>query len=229
MRQGLPNHLQSRTLALFRNLPEFGRRIRFDVLHGCETCSLDAHFSEYGTAESHWQRDPENTVFGWRQACCSQRGIAFRNHGGHQIECDGRNPEDSKSLPSVLPTMAGSMEQVFVCVCVCAQGSYFEGDWLSVVVCPTITVLYHNSGKFLTASRIIVVSWRRETERIEPNCNKKYLLIIIIFFLSTFWYNNAIIEEIYCCTGEWAPLLEHVLVLKQILILNFSVYGTKYL
>ena len=41
---------------------------------------------------------------------------AFRNHGGHQIECDGRNPEDSKrSLPPVLPTMAGSMEQVCVC------------------------------------------------------------------------------------------------------------------
>jgi hypothetical protein len=26
----------------------------------------------------------------------------------------------------VIPTMAGSMEQV--CVCACAQGSYFEGD-----------------------------------------------------------------------------------------------------
>jgi len=41
------------------------------------------------------------------------------------IECDDRTPGDSKrSLPPVLPTMAGSMEQVFVC----AQGSYFEGD-----------------------------------------------------------------------------------------------------
>jgi len=34
---------------------------------------------------------------------------------------------------------------------VCAQGSYFEGDLVSVVLCPTITVLYHNSGNFLTA------------------------------------------------------------------------------
>ena len=47
------------------------------------------------------------------------------HHGGHQIECDGRTPEDSKrSLPPVLPTLSGSMEQV----CVCAQGSDFEGD-----------------------------------------------------------------------------------------------------
>ena len=44
------------------------------------------------------------------------QGDAFRNHGGHQIECDGRTPEDSKrSLPPVLPTMARSMEQVCVC------------------------------------------------------------------------------------------------------------------
>ena len=42
---------------------------------------------------------------------------------------------------------------VCVCVCVCAQGSDFEGDWLSVVICPTITVLYHNSGNFVTAPR----------------------------------------------------------------------------
>ena len=43
------------------------------------------------------------------------QGDAFRNHGGHQNECDGRTPEDSKrSLPPVLPTMAGSMEQVCV-------------------------------------------------------------------------------------------------------------------
>jgi hypothetical protein len=40
----------------------------------------------------------------------------FRNHGGHQIECDGRTPEDYKrSLLPVLPTMAGSIEQVCVC------------------------------------------------------------------------------------------------------------------
>ena len=45
------------------------------------------------------------------------QGDAFRNHGGHQMECDGRTAEDSKrSLPPVLPTMAGSMEQLCVCV-----------------------------------------------------------------------------------------------------------------
>jgi len=44
---------------------------------------------------------------------------------------------------------------VCVCVCVCAraQGSDFEGDYLSVVICPTITVLYHNSRNVLTAPR----------------------------------------------------------------------------
>jgi hypothetical protein len=36
------------------------------------------------------------------------------------IECDGRTAEDSKrSLPPVLPTLFGSMEQV--CVCGCAR------------------------------------------------------------------------------------------------------------
>ena len=38
------------------------------------------------------------------------------HHGGHRIEWDSWTPEDSKrSLPLVHPTMAGSMEQVFVC------------------------------------------------------------------------------------------------------------------
>ena len=40
--------------------------------------------------------------------------------------------------------------------CVCAQGSYFEGDKVSVVKWPTITVLYHISGNFLTAPHIII-------------------------------------------------------------------------
>jgi hypothetical protein len=45
---------------------------------------------------------------------------AFPNHGWHQIEWEGRTPDDSKwSLPPVLPTNAGSMEHV--CVCVCAR------------------------------------------------------------------------------------------------------------
>jgi hypothetical protein len=41
------------------------------------------------------------------------QGDTFRNYGGHKIECDGRSPEDSnRSHPPVLPTVAGSMEQV---------------------------------------------------------------------------------------------------------------------
>jgi len=63
MWQRLTNHLQSRNLAhthtlapsflplleapaegFFWNLPEFGRRIPFDVFHGCETRPLETHF-----------------------------------------------------------------------------------------------------------------------------------------------------------------------------------------
>jgi len=174
------------------NLPEFGRRIRFDVLHVCETRPLVAHFQsreEPKVTRSEirrlrWLGDDRNAFLGeellhnkrcvarciivmqkplslplvapFPPKCIEQplqnlhvemtavlsgsrsewllvvpysengpQGDAFRNHGGHQIECDGRTPEDSKrSLPPVLPTMAGSMEQL----CVCAQGSYFEGN-----------------------------------------------------------------------------------------------------
>jgi len=67
------------------------------------------------------------------------------------MECDDRTREDSKrSLLPVLPTMAESMEQV----CVCAQEYYFEADKVSDVICPTITVLHHISGNFLTAPRM---------------------------------------------------------------------------
>jgi hypothetical protein len=39
----------------------------------------------------------------------------FCNHGRYQIECDGQTPVDSKrSLPLMLPTMAGWMEQLCV-------------------------------------------------------------------------------------------------------------------
>jgi len=51
---------------------------------------------------------------------------------------------------------------VRACMCVCAhaQGSYFEGDEVSVVVCPTITVLYHISGNFMTAPHMrVALNW----------------------------------------------------------------------
>jgi len=64
-------------------------------------------------------------MVGWWQECFSRRGDAFHNHGGYQIECDGRTPEDSKrSLPPVLPTMAGSMEQA------CARARVLLWRWL---------------------------------------------------------------------------------------------------
>jgi len=36
--------LEAPAEGFFWNLPEFGRRIRFDVLYGCETRPLEAHF-----------------------------------------------------------------------------------------------------------------------------------------------------------------------------------------
>ena len=77
------------------------------------------------------------------------QGDVFRNHGGHQIQCDGWTPEDSNSsLPLVLPTKAGSMEQAR------ARARVLLWRWLGKsVICPTIMVLYHNSGNFLTAPR----------------------------------------------------------------------------
>jgi hypothetical protein len=36
--------LEAPAEGFFWNLPEFGRRVRFDVLHGCETSPLEAHF-----------------------------------------------------------------------------------------------------------------------------------------------------------------------------------------
>ena len=85
---------------------------------------------------------------------CSWRG-SVSHHGGHRIECDGWTPEDSKrSLPPVHPTMAGSIEQV----CVCARVWLWR--WLDKRshICPTITVLYYNSGNFVTAPRTLLMA-----------------------------------------------------------------------
>jgi hypothetical protein len=42
----------------------------------------------------------------------------FRNHGGHQIKCNGQNLKDSKrSIPPALSTMAGLMEHTHGHVC----------------------------------------------------------------------------------------------------------------
>jgi hypothetical protein len=106
----------------------------------CPTTLLSGFHSEWLLAVPYSENGPQ--------------GGAFRNDSGHQMECDGRTPEDSKrSLPPVLPTVRACVR---ACVCVRTQGSYFEGDLVSVVICPTITVLYHISRNFLTAPRIYV-------------------------------------------------------------------------
>ena len=43
------------------------------------------------------------------------QGDAFCNHGGHQIDCDGRNPEDSKE-PSAGASNNGRIDEASVCV-----------------------------------------------------------------------------------------------------------------
>jgi len=53
------------------------------------------------------------------------------HHGGRQIECDSQTLEDSKrSLPPVLPTMAGSLEQVCVCARARAHARVQLWRWL---------------------------------------------------------------------------------------------------
>ena len=75
-------------------------------------------------SRKHCCHHPTTVLSGSRSECLlvvlysenGPQGDAFRNHGGHQMECDGQTAEDSKrSLPPVLPTMAGSMEQVGMC------------------------------------------------------------------------------------------------------------------
>jgi hypothetical protein len=42
-----------------------------------------------------------------------------------------------------------------------AQGSYFEGNWVSVVIFCTITVQYRHSWNYLTAHEWVKVEWDR--------------------------------------------------------------------
>jgi hypothetical protein len=74
--------------------------------------------------EKHSCHHPDTVLSGsrceWRLAVPysdnGPRGVIFRNQGGHQIECNGRIPKDSsRSLPPMLPTFAGSIEQVCTC------------------------------------------------------------------------------------------------------------------
>jgi hypothetical protein len=60
------------------------------------------------------------------------QGDTFRNLGGQQIERDGRITEASnRYLPPMLPTVAGSMERV--CVCVCLSVCVHKGPTVKVI------------------------------------------------------------------------------------------------
>jgi hypothetical protein len=59
-----------------------------------------------------------------------RKGTRSATMEGHQMECGGRTPEDSKiNLPPVLPAVAGSVEQVCVCVCAKKKECFFEDDY----------------------------------------------------------------------------------------------------
>jgi hypothetical protein len=87
------------------------------------------------------------------------------------------------------------MKQVCVCVCVCTHGSYFEGDYISVVICPTISVLYHISENFLTPLHFILIMHS------DYFCIQHSVVGLcggIIFLISTF---NLILSIIYTNFG----------------------------
>jgi hypothetical protein len=49
--------------SFFHNIPDFGRRILFDDLHGCGSYPLEAHFQSKEQPKV-WKRHQENTVVG---------------------------------------------------------------------------------------------------------------------------------------------------------------------
>ena len=123
--------LEAPVEGFFWNLPEFGRRIQFDVLHGCETRLLEAHFRVGNSQRSLGVRPAEYggcVMTGMLLAVPYSEngppGDAFHNHGGHQIECNGRTPEDSKRRLR----WCYQQWQDRWSKCMGAQGSYFEGD-----------------------------------------------------------------------------------------------------
>ena len=80
--------------------------------------------------------------------------------------------------------------------CVCAQVSYFEGDQVSVVICPTITVLHHIFGNFLTAPRIF-----RIYEHIYNFKRMKYHITHFINICTVHNFNIIILQ----CLGLLTP------------------------
>jgi hypothetical protein len=57
----IPPMLEDSEEGFFRNLPEFGRRIRSDP-PGLQNAPPCGPFAEYRTAKSHSERDPESAV-----------------------------------------------------------------------------------------------------------------------------------------------------------------------
>ena len=137
--QSLPNHLQSGTLphthtlapsilplleapaeGFFWNLPEFGHRIRFDVLHGCETRPLEAHFQS--------RKQPKVTrseirrtrwlLFSARNCCTTSRESCFcitTHQATHRLLCSNYSPRKAFLSSPNHRTLRISLRVTFGC------------------------------------------------------------------------------------------------------------------
>ena len=104
--------------------------------------------------EKHSCHHPTTVLSGSRSKClsaapCSEnmpQGDAF-----HTIEYIETNATaELRKIPNEASRQSIQQWQHRWGNCVCGQGSDFEGDEVSVVTCPTITLLYYNSGSFVT-------------------------------------------------------------------------------
>jgi hypothetical protein len=108
---------------------------------------------------------------------CSESGPqedVFRNHGRHRMRWlnSGRFQKKPSAGASNNGRIYVASVCVCVCVCVCSQGFYFEGYYVSVVICPTLTVLHHISGNVLTAPLIA-----RNMDKVKWACRWPVLFI----------------------------------------------------
>jgi len=129
----------------FWNLPEFSRRIRFDVLHGCETRPVAEKSIPVITQPPYSPDLAPGDFWLFPTLKMGLKGARFAT----MEDIKSNATAELRKIPKEDFRRCSQQWQDRWGKCVCAQGSYFEGDWVSVVVCPTITVLYHNSGNFL--------------------------------------------------------------------------------
>ena len=127
--------LETPAEGFFWNLPEFGRRIRFDVLHGCETRPL-AEKSNPVVTQPPYSPDLAPSDFGcwllWKWTSRGRVSLPWRTSNLMQRPNSGRFQKKPSAGASNNVRIDGT--SVCVCVCVCARararahGSCFERD-----------------------------------------------------------------------------------------------------